>query len=173
MVVSVSNIGHDGHIIVYMSDHDCLIKKQGIKDLGENNGVVHQIHVDIPISGVNTGKKIFITYQTARSRTRPPTLATAPPTPNISACSTTQTTTVTWELAKICHLHVNFPTRENRILDLILADAPCISDVASHAPLSTSDHNIISFTVSSLWLKSESILYRDFKGRRTRRKNKA
>ncbi|KAK6013873.1 hypothetical protein OSTOST_20786, partial [Ostertagia ostertagi] len=60
--------------------------------------------------------------------------------------------------------HVNFPTRENRILDLILADAPCISDVASHAPLSTSDHNIISFRVSSLWLKSESILYRDFKG---------
>ncbi|XGW20529.1 hypothetical protein V3C99_003933 [Haemonchus contortus] len=92
VVVSSTNMGHDGHIIIYMSDHNCLIRKKGIRDLGENNGMVYQVHQDKLINDVSTGKRVFYTYETARSRTRPRTMNTEKPTPNFSAVAPATTT---------------------------------------------------------------------------------
>ncbi|KAK6014919.1 hypothetical protein OSTOST_19688 [Ostertagia ostertagi] len=58
---------------------------------------------------------------------------------------------------------VTFPTREDRTLDLILSNEHCIANPTPHAPLSTSDHNIVSFRISTFRFDTELVSYRDFK----------
>ncbi|KAK6026975.1 hypothetical protein OSTOST_07037, partial [Ostertagia ostertagi] len=74
-VASSTKLNHDGHMILYFSAHDCLIRKMGIMHFGLQNGIVFQIDKDKPVDDVSTGKGNAITYATVKPR---PTLATAP-----------------------------------------------------------------------------------------------
>ncbi|KAL6727623.1 hypothetical protein Aduo_009486 [Ancylostoma duodenale] len=91
-VASTQNVNHDGHIILYFSDHSCLIKQYGIMHLGENNGQVFQLTPNKSIDGVATNKAVYVTYPTGASRSTLPTLATETPTPNASAVAPVTTT---------------------------------------------------------------------------------
>ncbi|EPB76968.1 hypothetical protein ANCCEY_03936 [Ancylostoma ceylanicum] len=55
-VASSQHVNHDGHIILYFSDHNCLIKKYGIMHLGENNGKVFQVDDKKPVDNVSKEK---------------------------------------------------------------------------------------------------------------------
>ncbi|KAK6740947.1 hypothetical protein RB195_009038 [Necator americanus] len=91
-VASSASVNHDGHIILYFSDHNCLIKKYGIMRLGENNGIVYQIDEKKPVDNVSTGKGDFVTYSPAPTRSPLPTVETEKPTPNASAVAAATTT---------------------------------------------------------------------------------
>ncbi|EYC09979.1 hypothetical protein Y032_0058g2921 [Ancylostoma ceylanicum] len=91
-VASSQHVNHDGHIILYFSDHNCLIKKYGIMHLGENNGKVFQVDDKKPVDNVSKEKSGFVTYPTVAARSTLPTLGTEPPTPNASAVAPVTTT---------------------------------------------------------------------------------
>ncbi|KAK6740950.1 hypothetical protein RB195_009040 [Necator americanus] len=91
-VASSVNVNHDGHIVLYFSHHNCLVKKYGIMHLGENNGIVYQIDRTKSIDGVSTGKGGFVTYSPAPTRSPLPTVETEKATPNISAVAVVTTT---------------------------------------------------------------------------------
>ncbi|KAL6727627.1 hypothetical protein Aduo_009489 [Ancylostoma duodenale] len=91
-VASSQHVNHDGHIILYFSHHDCLIKKYGIMHMGENNGQVFQVDDKKSIDGVGTERSAFVTYPTVASRPTLPTIGTESPTPNASAVAPVTTT---------------------------------------------------------------------------------
>ncbi|RCN27156.1 hypothetical protein ANCCAN_27111 [Ancylostoma caninum] len=75
-VASSQHVNHDGHIILYFSHHNCLIKQYGIMHMGENNGQVFQVDDKKSIDGVGTRQSAFVTYPTAASRPTLPTIGT-------------------------------------------------------------------------------------------------
>ncbi|CAJ0599908.1 unnamed protein product [Cylicocyclus nassatus] len=91
-VASTKNVNHDGNIIFYFSNHNCLIKRYGIMHMGENNGKVLQIDKDKPIDDVSRGKGEFVTYAPAGEHPTLATLAPPPSTPNVSAVAPATTT---------------------------------------------------------------------------------
>ncbi|WKX98599.1 hypothetical protein Q1695_013912 [Nippostrongylus brasiliensis] len=84
-VASTTKFDHDGHIIFYFSNHDCLIKKFGIQNMGLQNGVVIQIDPKKPVDNVSRGKGNAVTYAPAPTRASLPTMQTEEPTVNASA----------------------------------------------------------------------------------------
>ncbi|KJH51372.1 hypothetical protein DICVIV_02491 [Dictyocaulus viviparus] len=67
-VASTTKYDHDGHIILYFSHHNCLIKNKGIMHMGLQNGKVYQIDPKKSIDNVSTGKGAAVTYAPAPTR---------------------------------------------------------------------------------------------------------
>ncbi|KAJ1363306.1 hypothetical protein KIN20_023147 [Parelaphostrongylus tenuis] len=59
---------------------------------GENNGIVYQIDKNLPIDDVSTESSAYVTYSTVAPRGTLGTIATASPTPNVSAEAPVTTT---------------------------------------------------------------------------------
>ncbi|KAK6045095.1 hypothetical protein COOONC_17400, partial [Cooperia oncophora] len=57
---------------------------------------------------------------------------------------------------------VTFPTRGNKILDIILADGNFISDISARAPFGSSDHDMISFNISECGFQNKLTRFIDF-----------
>ncbi|KJH51591.1 hypothetical protein DICVIV_02224 [Dictyocaulus viviparus] len=91
-VTSSKSVNHDGHIILYFSHHDCLLKDYGIKYMGENNGIVYQIDDSKSIDGVTVKDMEYIKYATAQSKASLETLATDETTPDPLAVAPVTTT---------------------------------------------------------------------------------
>jgi len=69
----------------------------------------------------------------------------------------------------IFYQYVNEPTRDSRILDLVLSTSSCfVSTTCTACPISTSDHNTVVFEVNAQDIATdknlvpESVYYRDF-----------
>ncbi|KAK6046091.1 hypothetical protein COOONC_16403, partial [Cooperia oncophora] len=60
------------------------------------------------------------------------------------------------------HQFVDFPTRQERILDIVLSPLDSITQIHPLPPLSSSDHNIVVFSLAHKQQKEATIMLRDF-----------
>ncbi|KAK6011327.1 hypothetical protein OSTOST_23594, partial [Ostertagia ostertagi] len=58
--------------------------------------------------------------------------------------------------------YVDFPTRQDSVLDVVLSPPGTISHIRSLPPLSTSDHNMVSFVLTSIQKEYERSITRDY-----------